>query len=550
MAACQLDRLEKCRERPAVREVLKTLPSDINGIYARILEDIPEECKDRTIRLIQFLVYSYRPLTLEEAVDVAAVNIGKRHFDPDDRLPCPEEITAYCSSLVSILENSEEHSYTVQLAHSSVKEYFENCGKAAFIKPEPMAVITQTCLAYLSSIPMNETLQLRSDYPLARYAAETWMTCARHAEFLPPVLEQIMEFLRDTKKFRLWASLYNPDQPWYLNPGEPKAGPLYFACSSGLTATALALVSQKVDINARGGDFNSALQAASFEGYFEIVHLLLANGADVKMQGGLYGSALEAASSRGHFKIAQLLLKVGAEVNTSNALRAASLGGHRKVVQLLLDNGAEVNTQRAMSGSALQAASLNGHHEVVQLLLENKAKVNTQTAIYGSALQAASLGGYRKVVQLLLDNGADINLQSGIYGSALQSASSGGSLEIVQLFLKMGADVNAQGSISYGTALDAALFNGHRKVVQLLLKVGAEVNHRNALRIASLGGYGEIVQLLSDNGVTAHAQDYDGTALQANSYPIQRSEFVENGGYDGGKIIQEPDKRHVKRRRL
>jgi ankyrin repeat protein len=59
------------------------------------------------------------------------------------------------------------------------------------------------------------------------------------------------------------------------------------------------------------------------------VQMLLDGGADVNAQGGEYG----------------------------NALQAASAGGHEKAVRMLLDAGAEVNAQGGWCGNAVQAAS-------------------------------------------------------------------------------------------------------------------------------------------------------------------------------------------------
>jgi Ankyrin repeats (3 copies) len=78
--------------------------------------------------------------------------------------------------------------------------------------------------------------------------------------------------------------------------------------------------------------------------------LLLDKGADINAQGGEYGNALQAASTKGHEVVVRLLLDKGADVNAqgglySNALQAAWAQGHEVVVQLLLDEGADVNAQ-------------------------------------------------------------------------------------------------------------------------------------------------------------------------------------------------------------
>ena len=73
-----------------------------------------------------------------------------------------------------------------------------------------------------------------------------------------------------------------------------------------------------------------------------MVELLLAKGADVNAQGGRYGTALQAALYRGHEEVVELLLAKGADVNAQggrygNALQAASVYGNKKVIELLLD---------------------------------------------------------------------------------------------------------------------------------------------------------------------------------------------------------------------
>jgi ankyrin repeat protein len=47
----------------------------------------------------------------------------------------------------------------------------------------------------------------------------------------------------------------------------------------------------------------------------ESARQLVEKGADVNAQGGRYGSALQAASARGHDQVVQLLLEKGVDIN-------------------------------------------------------------------------------------------------------------------------------------------------------------------------------------------------------------------------------------------
>ncbi|KAJ6574287.1 ankyrin repeat-containing domain protein [Mycena capillaripes] len=93
-----------------------------------------------------------------------------------------------------------------------------------------------------------------------------------------------------------------------------------------------------------------------------------------------------------------------------SALQAASAQGYKDIVQLLIENSADVNVEGGEYGSALQAASANRHKDIVQLLIENGADMNVEGGEYGSALQAASANRHKDIVRLLIENGADVNV--------------------------------------------------------------------------------------------------------------------------------------------
>ncbi|KAG7436789.1 putative ankyrin repeat protein L93 [Fusarium oxysporum f. sp. raphani] len=530
-AACQIETLARCLSPAAIEIALESLPSDLNETYRRMIQSIPSEYKSSAIRLLQFLVHTKRPLTLPEAVEVVATEINQepRGFDVKRRLFQAADILRYCPSLVTIAQatNYAETVDELHLAHFSVKEYLLE--QAEFDLESASIVITKTCLTYLGDIK-NNCSTIRSDFPMARYAAEYWTEYAVSAETSKEIVRTTVSFLQDETTFQRWCRLYQADRWWDHEPGPPGASRLYYACLAGLAGAARDLTTEGADVNAQGGEYGNALQAASFKGNLRVVQLLLDNGADVNVEDGKYGNALQAASYESNLEVMQLLLDKGADVNAQggkhgNALQAASSRGHLEIVQLLLDNGADVNAQGGEYCYALQAAIIHDHQEVVQLLLDNGADVNAEGAWfgwYGGALQAASLNGNLRVVQLLLDNGADVNAEDYRYGNSLQAALHNGNLEIVQLLLDKGADVNAQGG-KHGNALQVALSRGHLEVVQLLLNNGADVNaedyrYGNALQAASLESDLEVVKLLLDKGADVNAQGGEyGNALQAAS---------------------------------
>tara|TARA_R110002003_G_scaffold2558_1_gene24472 strand:+ start:1917 stop:2291 length:375 start_codon:yes stop_codon:yes gene_type:complete len=86
----------------------------------------------------------------------------------------------------------------------------------------------------------------------------------------------------------------------------------YIAVEQENEAVVVLLLDKGADVNAQGGYYGNALQAASARGDKEIATLLLDKDADINAQGGHYGIALQAALARGDKEMATLLQKQGA----------------------------------------------------------------------------------------------------------------------------------------------------------------------------------------------------------------------------------------------
>ncbi|KAI1440788.1 ankyrin repeat protein [Annulohypoxylon stygium] len=390
------------------------------------MANVPQEQQHHMIRILQFLIYSKRPLLLEEAVDIIAVQPShKPQFDPQNRMPVPGEILKCCSSLVLINTKTRygQHVMELQLAHFSVKEYLTSNRldrniSNYFEEINARGTIAETCLGY--SLCLEYTLSYEmiiQKYPMATYAATQGITNAVITEEQRTAVQNLsIELFRTEIAWKTFFQLHR--------------SAAYFVKEE-----------------------SSALLYASWRGLQCVVQMLLNEGADVNAE-----------------------IRGGNETY-GNALEAASYGGHEKIVQMLLDKGADINSQSSFYGTALEAASVHGHENIVQILLDKGADIDAQSYHYGTALQIASANRHENIVQILLDKGADIDAQSYRYGTALQAASGSGHEKIVQILLDKGADVNAHGGI-YENAFQAASKKGHKKIVQILLDSGASRKRR------------------------------------------------------------------------
>lgn len=522
----------KYGKRSDVETLLSDIPSKVSEAYEKILDR--SKTQDQTETLLQIVLAAAEPLTLDEANIALTLALQKQrltsHTNLESQLWSKRSfegtVKNLCGLFISVYDSK------LSFIHQTAKEFLVHPGregkwKGRFSMSEAHGTMTLACLSYLSCLDEQRPIEEIRKCPLALYSAQCWMNHAKPAETEKYVQENILNFfLQQRQAYAVWNVLFEPDRPFFeLSRHRNMATPLYYASFVGLQHTVELLLEKGVNVNAQGGYYGNALQAASDRGHKDIVQLLLGAGADVCAQGREHSNALQAASSRGYTEIVQLLLEEGANVNSQGryfgySLQAASYQGYKDIVQLLLEEGADVNAQSQRYGNALQAASINGHKEIVQLLLGEGANVNTQGGSYGNALQAASFKGHKKIVQLLLKEEADVNAQGGCHDNALQAASWRGDIEVVQLLLEEGADVNAQGGM-YSNALQAASTGDNKEVVQLLLEEGADVNapggaYDNALQAAFAKGHEEVVQLLLQNGAVNTLDDGDPNTVSSD----------------------------------
>jgi len=307
-AACQLDSLRSCLNVHGLRKRLASLPKDLDETYARILSNIDEDYRRDALKILQWLTYSARPLRLEEVAEVITIDVEESpRFDPEKRYPEPRDVWTICSSLISLEDEALEDAYEgngpvlrfppstacdgtacngnpknstrviVRLAHFSVKEYLISPsirnGRVkdySIQEVDTNTLIAKSSLAYLLQFDEPGSLTTRSvlEYPLANYAAECWTKHARIAEGGSNLALLLSIELLLTKGHGLlnWIRLYDLERPWKgldirrgLNNICP---PLYYALYARLIRSVKSILDKGADVNAQGGEYGNALQAA------------------------------------------------------------------------------------------------------------------------------------------------------------------------------------------------------------------------------------------------------------------------------------------------
>lgn len=107
----------------------------------------------------------------------------------------------------------------------------------------------------------------------------------------------------------------HPRKRWYRRESDTPGIQLHLIDIATNSVKILLDECPSIDVNARGGIFGTALQAAAYSGQTSSIQLLLDHGADVASNAvcGRYRTALNAAVIRAHWDIVKILLQAGAK---------------------------------------------------------------------------------------------------------------------------------------------------------------------------------------------------------------------------------------------
>jgi ankyrin repeat domain-containing protein 50 len=532
-AYCQLQSLKRLPIITAadVDDMLSNLPEDLHQHYERILAAIHTRYQPVVRRALLWLLTSRRPLTPDELAEACVVHLEpssativdqSRKFDPDDIYELMPDL---------ILAEDIGSETTIRLAHFSVQEYLVSGGiLSSKVKDfhinllDAEISVGRSCLRYISDSSLKwgprPSHELDDGFPLMRYACRCWhlhLNGIADAILTASGIETlVLELLTTREKFQAWLMVHSPDGYYIEDGGSGNDGngrkygsPIYFAAFLGLHTCLDHLFKKGHDVNAQGGTFGTALQAAVAGRQVTVFDHLLNLGADPHIQGGMYGNVLGACAAKGLRKYVTRLLKEGVDPRASDsvALHRACEAGQAGIAQELLDAGARVQDAVGL-GTPLMYAAFENHCAVIEVLLMNEADVNQVVSgeptvdepngrHFVCAVQAAATEKSLDALKLLINSGANVNTLGGLYDSPLSVAARTDSHGAMRLLLANDADPNLRSHQDVKSPLYEAIFGGHVEVAETLIHAGARLETMDEAEmeneIAEADGAGEWV---------------------------------------------------------
>ena len=250
------------------------------------MANILKQHEPYTIKILQFFTYLKKFFKLEEIIDAIIVEFNEELlFNFNLRIFDTREIISIYFSLIFFIKiklniSNNEEWLKLRLTHFSIKEYLvsdrvkENI-KRNIIEIYARKTIAQVCLVYMvqiAEIPVAIS-KMKKDYPFIEYAAKFWMIHANHALIYPKVENKVCEiFFKQRTVYNFSILVFNAD---ILNFSSYRASPLYYASLNGCNAIIRLLLEHDADVNAQGGTYRNALQAASIKGHQNTVQMLL-----------------------------------------------------------------------------------------------------------------------------------------------------------------------------------------------------------------------------------------------------------------------------------
>lgn len=553
------------------QDIVSQIPPSLESTYKSFLAAIPRDYHDTASVLLQLLLASSRPLTLDEmnvAFTIKSDHQTAADIDRDAQNAIVLTIQGVLGPLVRISDNK------VALIHQTAKEFLL---RPTHLRDGPLPIpeitaensalrMASACMSYLllddfsqdlavlehsgtgtpssgslfgedDSPLFKELLWLEEDaenvipdtlfkeagaldteacystasrYPFYRYASLHWAAHLATCETMAPIeLNRAVAQLLDANDGHCvnWLRFFREETDTMGFIFPPNVGPLEMASSLNLHESLIRLLGSTDRYPQQNVD--QALFLACQAGHSRIVTRLLAAGANPNLNVLDRQTALTVAAEQGQLGCIQVLL-----AHASTNVNARGRGGR----------------------TALAFACGNGHLDIFKCLLgRHDCKIDEADNVGSTPLFGAVGGGHLAIISTLgMQSKTNINHRDK-GGRTVTSWAAGDGMEksLKELLKMQGVEVNLQDAQGR-SPLSWAAGNGHAETVRLLLKSkkidmrSADQDGRNAFSWASARGHLDVLGvLLEHNCPGVDDADIDGWTPLAWAIQIDRPDVVE-----------------------
>jgi hypothetical protein len=353
-------------KRSSIEKLLSDIPSQVSEAYEKILSRSPNETYTKI--LLQIVLVAAHPLTLDEANVALILALQEERFVShvalESELWTRDKFPGIVKNLCGLFINV--YDLKLSFIHQTAREYLthkERQGKwqGCLNMSKSHSMMSQSCLHYLLlpdiGKPVGDNPAEGKQPPFLPYAAAHWP--------LHFVSQEAAVADRSRKEARMLcniaggqAGIWVPSNLRERNIDWESWTDLTLASYLGLTLAVEDVLLEGADVNFVGGDYPTALQAASAQGHQGIVQMLLDESADVDLQGGGW-TPLHFAAKHGHLGAAEVLLKAGASVDWVNENQGwtplfHSITQHNlDMARLLVSWGADISWRTSEDGTSV-----------------------------------------------------------------------------------------------------------------------------------------------------------------------------------------------------
>ena len=332
-----------------VQKRLSETPTELNNLYANILQGLREDDRHNSLKLLQWVCFAKVPLDLGELRHAMIVDADIRCTtlseckEVYDYIETDEQMQKRIHSLSGGLVESKKIGFVwnrpsdsrsvVQFIHQSVSDYLIQSGGLQLIDDSAVNTLSgrahfrlsRSCLKYIALMDSRDIdafdwspYHNPDAYPLGRYASQFWIVHAEIAEKEHCSQADLLDILQwpDYHMIQKWFQVCDMLSTRQLCDGTTL---LHLAARYNLLSVLMAIYHSPstvdVDIDVEDQDGFTPLCLAVMRGFASAVELLLDLGADVNgdCEGGC--PVLAAAGYNGHGEVVATLLKRGADVN-------------------------------------------------------------------------------------------------------------------------------------------------------------------------------------------------------------------------------------------